>query len=369
MTQAAQLAQYGANNVGLSFKNRIINGDMTIDQRNAGALVSNANGFITDRWSLAKFDATGGAYSGQQITDAPTGFTNSLRVTVTTSVAQSADQYWQAFQKIEGFNTADLAFGTANAQTVTVSFWVKSSVTGTYSVSLFNDGFGSTNRAYVTTYTINAANTWEQKSVTITGDGTAGAGYWGTTNGAGIGVYFDLGCGTNQQATANTWTTSNARRVSGTVRLMATGSATWQVTGVQLEKGTVATSFDYLPYTTELQLCQRYYWRIAQTASNAYYPISGLCRTTTASRNTVQFPVAMRVAPTSLSTTGSAGDYRLYLGNTEADCSVAPSLSDVTTLGGVINLTVASGLTAGQISLLASGVGSTTSFLAWSAEL
>jgi hypothetical protein len=299
--------QYGGDKITFSdgstvgsgwtgFKNRIINGDMQIDQRNNGALVSNANGFITDRWSLAKFDATGGAYSGQQITDAPSGFTNSLRVTVTTSVTQSADQYWQAFQKIEGFNTADLAFGTANAQSVTVSFWVKSSVTGTYSVSLFNEGVGSTNRAYVTTYTINTANTWEYKTVTIPGDGVSGAGLWGTTNGSGIGVYFDLGCGTNQQATANTWTTSNARRVSGTVRLMATGSATWQVTGVQLERGSTATSFDYLPYGTELALCQRYCMAYGGTTlyENVGY---GFAYITSAVDVIVALPVQMRTTP------------------------------------------------------------------------
>jgi hypothetical protein len=340
MTQAAQLAQYGANNVGLSFKNRIINGDMTIDQRNAGALVSNANGFITDRWSLAKFDTTGGAYSGQQITDAPTGFTNSLRVTVTTSVAQSADQYWQAFQKIEGYNVADLGFGTASASQVTVSFWVKSSVTGTYSVSLFNDGFGSTNRAYVTTYTINAANTWEYKTVTITGDGTAGAGYWGTTNGVGIGVYFDLGCGTNQQATANTWTTSNARRVAGTVRLMATGSATWQITGVQLEKGTVATSFDYLPYGTELQLCKRYYQTInGIQATSAAAVVGSILYASFA------YPVEMRATPT-FSLSGPLS-FDLIYDNTFTQSSAAVDTNSTATgnKGCFINYNNFSGLT------------------------
>jgi hypothetical protein len=314
-------------------RNRIVNGAMMIDQRNAGALVSSANGFITDRWSLAKYDPTGGAYSGQQVTDAPSGFTNSLKVTVTTSITQSADQYWQLFQKIEGFNTADLGFGTSSASQVTVSFWIKSSVTGTYSVSLFNEGVGSTNRAYVTTYTINAANTWEYKTVTITGDGASGAGYWGTTNGSGLGVYFDLGCGTNQQATANTWTTSNARRVSGTVRLMATGSATWQVTGIQLEKGSTATSFDYRPYGTELALCQRYGQLVTQQQNSG-----DVCGTGSTTNVKFQFPVTMRSAPTaSLITAGSWIVGNGYSANyTSSSASiVAQALS---TQGGRVNI-------------------------------
>jgi hypothetical protein len=301
MTNAVNIAQSGSNNQ--TMRNRIINGDMRIDQRNAGALVSSANGFITDRWSMAKYDPTGGAYSGQQVTDAPSSFTNSLKVTVTTSVTQSTDQYWQLFQKIEGFNTADLGFGTSSASQVSVSFWVKSSVTGTYSVSLFNEGVGSTNRAYVTTYTINAANTWEYKTVTIAGDGASGAGYWGTTNGSGLGVYFDLGCGTNQQATANTWTTSNARRVSGTVRLMATGSATWQVTGVQLEKGTVATPFEYRSYGTELQLCQRYFQNSATRYEYSIGTTGSVCAPI------VSLPVTMRATPTvTVLTTSASGN-------------------------------------------------------------
>lgn len=243
------------------FKNRIINGQMQIDQRNAGALVSNANGYITDRWTMAKYSSGSGAYSGQQVTDAPAGFTNSLKVTVTTNESsQPTDAYWQVFQRGEGYNFADLGFGTSSPSAITVSFWVKSSVTGTYSACIYNDGSGGTNRAYVTTYTINAANTWEYKSFTLTGDGASGAGYWNTTNGTSVCLFFDMGSGVNQQAaSANTWLNTNVRRISGTVRLMATSGATWQVTGVQLEKGSTATSFDYRPYGTELALCQRYY--------------------------------------------------------------------------------------------------------------
>jgi len=362
MTNAVSIAQSGSNNQ--TMRNRIINGAMTIDQRNAGALVSNANGYITDRWSLGKFDPTGGAYSGQQVTDAPSGFTNSLKVTVTTSITQSSDQFWQAFQTIEGYNVADLAWGTASAQPVTVSFWVKSSVTGTYSITLFNSGVGSVDRAYVTTYVINSANTWEYKTVTVAGD-TSSASYWGTTNGAGIGVYFDLGCGTNQQATANTWTTANARRVSGTVRLMATGSATWQITGVQLEEGTAASPFENRLYGTELALCQRYCmkWLGNQTneiisggAFNAY--------SSTNAQGAVAPPVTMRSTPTI--TFGTLGFTDIASINNSVS---ALTINTVNSGPNAVNMTVTStGMTTGRTGYLYAN-GSTSAFLIASAEL
>jgi hypothetical protein len=306
-TQTAAASPYG-------LKNRIINGDMVIDQRNAGASVSNANGFITDRWSLSKYDPTGGSYSGQQVSDAPTGFKNSLKVTVTSSITQSADQYWQAFQIIEGYNIADLGFGTSSPSQITVSFWVKSSVTGTYSIAFYNEGVGSVTRAYVTTYVINTANTWEQKSVTITGDGASGAGYWGSTNNAGLGLYFDLGCGTNQQATANTWASGNVRRVSGTIRLMNTSSATWQITGVQLERNTTATPFEWLPYGTELALCQRYFQVIV---SGSGYFSNASAQTSTNAFGMYTLPVTMRTAPTGSVVTGT--NYYRFLANDTDD--------------------------------------------------
>jgi len=240
-------------------RNLIINGDMRIDQRNGGAAVSTANGYILDRWTLAKYGPGGGAYSGQQVSDAPDDFDHSLKVTVTTSTAGTVNDYWQAFQTIEGFNSKHLKWGTSAAKTVTVSFWVKSSVTGTYSFAFYNNGFNSGNRALATTYTINSANTWEYKTLTISGDGTAGASYWGTTNTQGVGCYWDLGCGDNQNIPADTWTSSNARRVAGTVKLINTANATWQITGVKLEVGSVATEFDHRSYGEELALCQRYY--------------------------------------------------------------------------------------------------------------
>jgi len=240
----------------VNMKNRIINGAMVIDQRNAGAAVT-VNGFTayaTDRFLLSFRPSTGTA-TGQQISDAPAGFVNSLRLTQASVTSAAASDIYSVQQKIEGFNIADLGWGTANAKTVTLSFWVKSSVTGTYGLTLQN--INATRRSYVTTYTISAANTWEQKSVTIAGDTT---GTWETTNSTGITLWWDLGSGSDYQtATLNAWQTANVFQATTGTRWIATSGATWQMTGVQLEVGSTATSFDYRPYGTELALCQRYY--------------------------------------------------------------------------------------------------------------
>jgi hypothetical protein len=275
------------------FKNRIINGAMVVDQRNAGASVSvsTANVYVLDRWKNRANG--GGVFSVQQSSTAPTGFTNSSIYTVTTADSSIAagDNYW-IVQEIEGYNVADLGFGTADAKTVTFSFWVRSSVTGTFNVALSN---GTTyNRSYVTTYTINSANTWEQKSVTIAGDTS---GTWGTTNGGGITAVFTLGAGSDYQATANTWVAGFKHATSGSTNLIATNGATFYITGVQLEKGSTATSFDYRPYGTELSLCQRYFARM--TASATYTGLGiGLFSGTTAGSIFFKYPITMRSSPT-----------------------------------------------------------------------
>lgn len=237
-------------------RNRIINGAMQIDQRNAGASVTITS--VVQQYTLDRWDATedsDATITVQQVTDAPTGFPFSLKVTVTTADASiGATQYAIVRQPIEGFNTSDLSFGTANALTVTVSFWVKSSVTGTFGGVLQNSAF---DRSYAFQYTINSANTWEKKSVSIAGDTT---GTWiGATNGAGIRVGFSLGAGTTYSGTANTWTGSYIQQATGNVNLISTLNATWQLTGVQLEIGTVATPFEWRNFQQELALCQRYY--------------------------------------------------------------------------------------------------------------
>ena len=277
-----------------SFKNRIINGAMQIDQRNAGASVaaSLSSTYYIDRWRAER--TAGGAYTIQQSTTAPSGFTNSLLITVTTADSSiAATDYYDVQQFIEGFNVADLGWGTASAQTITVSFWVRSSLTGTFAGSVSNS---AANRSYVFTYNISSANTWEYKTITIAGDTS---GTWLTNNGRGILLTFDLGNGSDYQATAGSWVSQYAVGTSSSVKVISTVGATWQVTGVQLEKGSTATSFDYRPYGTELTLCQRYFISTRTTSSLGSFSITGQALTT--SRIIIggaQFPVVMRADPT-----------------------------------------------------------------------
>jgi hypothetical protein len=295
MTLAVNLAQGASNNV--TFRNRIINGACVIDQRNAGASVSiSSNTYTLDRYrSLA---SGGGVYSVQQSSTAPAGFVNSMIMTVTTTAASpSATNYYALRQSIEGYNIADLNQGTANAKTFTVSFWVRSSLTGTFGGSVDND----VDRSYPFTYTISSANTWEQKSVTITGctDGT-----WVTTNGIGINLQFALGAGSSRSGTAGAWASGTYFSATGATNVMATNGATFYITGVQLEAGTTASPFEYRQYGTELALCQRYYCKSYQQsvapATSTTLGVTGVIASTASllvgGFNT--WPVTMRTTPT-----------------------------------------------------------------------
>jgi hypothetical protein len=245
----------------MSGRNRIINGEMRIDQRNAGASVSPGTSggieYSVDRFGGAR-PGSGVAFTLQQIADAPAGFVNSLRATVPTGATPSGTQLSFVAQPIEGLNVSDFGWGGANAQTITLSFWVKSSVTGSFPLVLVNSG---NSRAYGATYTISAANTWEQKTVVVPGDTS---GTWLTTNGVGIQVNWGLGGAGASRTVTTGWQTpsspgSSVGVIAGTVNLVATTGATWQVTGVQLEAGSVATPFERRPYGTELAMCQRYF--------------------------------------------------------------------------------------------------------------
>jgi len=240
----------------LSGRNRIINGDMRIDQRNAGAAVtgiSNGAAFAADRFTA--YNQIAGTISVQQVTDAPAGFSYSNKITATTAGSTGTAAYLCFMQhKIEGFNIADLGAGTSSAQTITLSFWVKSSVTGTMSVAFANDN----NRTYVSTYTVNSANTWEQKSITVA---LPTGGTWNATNGRGLLISWTLGAGsTYTTSTLNSWqNVDGIYCASGAASVGATLNATWQLTGVQLEAGSVATPFERRSYGQELALCQRYF--------------------------------------------------------------------------------------------------------------
>ena len=253
MTTSNQLSQLGSPGVSTGFKNRIINGAMVIDQRNAGASVTpTGGGYTLDRWTFQPTQAS--KMSVQQVSTSPTGFSNSTAITTVSSYSVAAGDFFLYSQAIEGYNFADLGWGTANAKTVTLSFWVQSSLTGTFGGSILN---AASNRSYPFTYTISSANTWEQKTITITGDTS---GTWvGATNGVGAWVRFGLGVGSTYSGTAGSWAGSTYYSATGATSVVGTSGATFYITGVQLEVGTQATSFEYRQFTTELQLCQRYY--------------------------------------------------------------------------------------------------------------
>jgi len=237
----------------VKFRNIIINGDMSIDQRNSGSSVTATNGGYTiDRWLTGSSQSS--KFTVDQETDAPTGFSYSVKLTSSAATTPGAsDQYWFA-QNIEGFNTAYLEYGNSNAKTVTVSFHVKSSLTGTFSGSLMNSAY---NYSHPFTYSISSANTWEKKSVVITG---ATAGTWiGATNGVGIRMYFSLGNGSNFLGTAGSWSASQNNGATGETQFVATSGATLFITGVQLEAGTTASDFEFLPYDVNFERCLRYF--------------------------------------------------------------------------------------------------------------
>ena len=355
----------GFNSNGLFFRNRIINGDMRIDQRNAGAAVtiSTTNVFTVDRWAASESsDAT---FTVQQDSSAPSGFVNSAKITVTVADASVAASQYNSFQqKIEGVNVADLAWGTASAVTVTLSFWVRSSVTGTFGGALTNSAY---NRSYPFTYSISVADTWEKKTVTIPGDTS---GTWLTTTGIGITVYFDLGSGVDNTGTANAWVGAGNVGADSTVQLVNTLSATWYVTGVQLETGSVATPFERRPYGTELQLCQRYYYRLTPGVVSGLLA-TGYVVTTTFALGQTNFPVPMRVRPTALEQSGTANQYEVAHANTATTCSAVPTYQAATNAS-IANtfFTVSSGLTVGQgCALRADTTNGATAYLGWSAEL
>jgi hypothetical protein len=277
---------------GFGFKNRVINGAMMIDQRNAGASVTpSSSAYTLDRWQAVMSQSS--KYSVQQNAGSvtpPAGYTKYLGVTSASAYSVLTGDYFTIQQPIEGFNVADLGWGAAGAASVTLSFWVRSSLTGTFGGTLQNSGYS---RSYPFTYTVSAANTWEQKTVTIAGDTS---GTWLTDNSTGVRLNFNLGTGTTYSGTAGSWAGANYLSATGATSVVGTSGATLYITGVQLEKGSTATSFDVRPYGTELALCQRYY----QSAPDGTLAASG------GQYASGFFPVTMRATPT-LTIVGAPG--------------------------------------------------------------
>jgi hypothetical protein len=338
-------------------RNRIINGDMRIDQRNAGASVTIGGSTVTytvDRWYAYATQAS--KFSVQRSTTAPTGFTNSALITSLSAYSVVSGDVFGFVQPIEGFNFADLGWGTASAQTVTLSFVVRSSLTGTFGGSIRN---GSSNRSYPFTYTINAANTFETKTVTIAGDTT---GTWATDNSAAAYVTFGLGVGSTYSGTAGAWAGSQLWSATGATSVVGTNGATFYITGVQLEAGTVASPFERRDYGRELMMCQRYYWNTITGNGVAF----GAQSATTAAEYWFTHPVYMRTGPT-LSYT-AVGNFSAYswaggAGRTLTSATIANANSRKSVVQVAWSSAVGS---AGQVVSLDS---SSSDFWAFSAEL
>lgn len=287
------------------FKNKIINGAMMISQRGtsfSGLTDGNNASYSLDRWNWSETGTSTGVQTiSQDTVSPPAGFINSLKVLTTTAHAVGSGNGYNISQWIEGLNVADLGWGTASAATVTVSFWVKSSLTGTFAGGLVNAAFDT---SYVFNYTISAANTWEKKTVTIPGPTS---GTFPTDNGRSFRLIFDLGTGsTYQTATTNAWISANVYSTSGSQSVVGTLNATFNITGVQLEKGSTASSFEFRSYGKELMLCQRYlpYWKF--DGSSQIFTNSFVMSTTASGVFSVASPVPTRVAPTGVTVSSAS---------------------------------------------------------------
>jgi hypothetical protein len=288
MSKARGLAALGNayNDGALSNRNLIINGAMQVAQRGTSAVTPTSGGSLypVDRWGA--YAAPSSKYSAQQQTGGPAGFDNYVRITSLSAHTSSSSDFFPFFTNLEGQDVQQLQYGSSDAKDVTISFWVRSSLTGNFSIS-FRAAVSST--SYITTYTINAANTWEYKTITIAGNTSTSIA---NNNLLGFDVNFDLGHGSSNESTANTWIAGSQNRVAGTVRLVETNGATLDITGVQLEVGDTATPFEHRSYGDELQRCQRYFHEHA-----VEYFLYTIRSDDDSRRVTCSFPVTMRATP------------------------------------------------------------------------
>ena len=291
-TATAQLSSLNGGALS-GARNRIINGDMRIDQRNAGASITgNDYTFPVDRWFISTSQSS--KLTAQQNAGSvtpPAGHTHYLGLTSSSAYSVTAGDYFLLTQIIEGLNAADLDWGLSSAVSITLSFWIRSSLTGTFGGSIRNS---ADNRSYPFSYTITSANTWEKKTISISGDT---AGTWLKTNGVGIKVTFGLGVGSTNSNTAGAWIGSTAFSATGATSVVGTNGATFYITGVQLEAGSVATPFERRSYGQELALCQRYCLVDTNESTPYRWFASGFTKSTTLADFGRQFPVTMRTAP------------------------------------------------------------------------
>jgi len=321
MTRALDRANIQVGDSPLSHRNMIINGAMLVAQRGTSAVTAN-DSYPVDRFLM--LNNSNGTFSAQQVAEAPSGFKNSLKVTITGADTDlSTTQRLLVSYYIEGQDFISPAFGTSSAKSITLSFQVRSSLTGTFSGSLQND---DQDRSFPFEYTISSANTWESKSITISGETS---GTWLTTNGVGARLRFSLGEGTNQQGTANTWSNANYFGTSSGTSLIGTNGATWQITGVQLELGSVATPFEHRSYGEEFNKCTRYFQHFGPSAdSGVNYWGAGQW-----SSSTIAHIILNTLGPMRADPTASKGTVSYFRMGNAAMSGVQP-LSDMTFLVG-----------------------------------
>jgi hypothetical protein len=349
MSKAAELAKWGevsTNGQVSGRRNIVINGAMQVDQR--GATVT-ASGYSVDRFTITKTAMDELVIAVTQDTDTPSEFTTALKLAVTTeeSAPQAVDELLDIRHIIEAQNLQHLEFGTATAKKLTLSFWVRSSTTGKYSLLFLLD---DDTRSNLQSYTISTANTWEYKTITIDGDTT---GVIDNNSGIGMSIIWTLSAGTNFTGTPHAgwgaYSETEDHAHSDMVDFAAVDDGTFHITGVQLEVGSVATPFEHRSFGEELELCKRYYQSIGDRENNHTLPLfDTAAQDATDSTSTFHFFPPMRATPT-LETTGTAADYKIYTNNTNIALASVPSFGSGSTQCGFLSAAVGSGLTAGEV--------------------
>ena len=361
---AVTTAKWAATNGQLAgMRNKIINGKMDISQRGTSFTPVFSTSYTLDRYRWVN-DTVAQVTITQQA-DAPSTneFSKSLRVQVTTSGAAPFNSSAHITQCVEGFNARDLI-----GRTFTLSFWVRSSKTGVHCVTFTNGPtIFSIDRTFITEYTINAANTWEYKTVTVSNGLITSGSFWNWENGTGLQVRWILGCGPTLHGSPNAWLTGEKIATANQVNCLDTVGNIFAITGVQLEPGANATPFEHRPIGAELALCQRYYYREQSTSVAHLFGESAYATSATLGNALGHFPVTMRTAPTALEQSGTASQYSIQTGGVNRACSAVVQFANATTNSWRVTTTVASGQTGGQAGLLYGN--STSAYLGWSAEL
>jgi len=332
----------------LSNRNLIINGAMTVAQRGTSFTSATDGTFVADRWKYEKFAPAGAVHTIEQSTDAPAGFTYSIKATTTTTGTLPAGSFYQFLYHFEAQNISQIQYGTANAQTLTLSFWVKAKLAGTYPVS-FQHPLGT--RVYPATYTVNNADTWEYKTVTLAGDTS---GTWTMTgNVAGLRLSFNWGMGSDYTGgTAGAWAAAssflNLASTSGPDVNGTVGNYI-QFAGVQLEVGSKATPFEHRSYGQELALCQRYCYRL--DVGPGFHFVNAMAYNASNVFGSIEFPVTMRSRPTSMTPFGTAADYQITSWSSQNVCTSLPSLNGSTTFSAQVQLSSAGNVNTGYAAM------------------